>query len=1657
MANPTKSNKLGLRIIGSDGNTSILSTMDMFMKCDLSSGNLNLYTKSKPTGVALPHNTNWDAGINSTDVTVGFYNAARARASAVNTIDFTWKDFSCDRIYDTYYTTAKGRNSIDYNISASWDFNDAVVLDDINIVATKDWMSTEKIIVKTPLTESFKGVSVVTSEVLKHERVYYEVTSETVTAYQFAGSWDSNVTGSGDGVGNIVITYVFGGNVTIYTIVVPPGGNTGDFSFAATELNPTYVWEGTGPDPIEGGWPPSYTTITSIVTTPIPPGAILDPNYLGGNWYYFPSEEYEIYGPSTQVSNIIIPLTHFLLDQNSGPFYDKDGKFVSQFKPIFPYTGPYNEFLDYSDIFFEIDYHTTPEAIGQNITPSDIGNLSRTRTYTFGGYMYYNELINQLNKPVYRGGIGIGIPNHDTTDDEELTWKILLNKDGYQFGIWLSGWVKWYPFDADNIWEKSFLTDGGKSFESFFEAPFTESPPKDFGYNTTRSDYKVLSSFELPHIANIEVYKLINFPNCGKVDIFIKTHGTVEYIDQTTWSQFDPIPGLAYSIITSKNHGLIDRDQIKITQGLSVDKFNQTNMNGIFYVKVHDENRFSICYLKDTRYGNNLEFTDLIPLKIINVDYTRVNSAKWTKLSSQNLYLINDNVKNVWNYHSTLYSPNGKNGYSNLNPKIFQSYESDVLNNEQALIYANITSQLEYMNMRAVVHTADSSKNNIYGGDSSNTDYHFYNHMNYSPPDRLYPQGYFNGARSWNNFYPYERLSDDSETAISVVNGNNFGQCVRLKKIKTIDAPDIFQPDVYMLMISEPGALESFTIADSPANIQNSPNPTYTKWNHKVVPTFFPYGRIHFYQITKNNNALNIEYIRSCSHADKRGVVSSWLLTESYLKNQRIVDGTQRKIKTDPDKRVGYSNDLLSNLSSTNPIVTPFPSKEQAKDYNRESITLSKAYFSWSKNFIYNSNVDAMLPDFNPDIYPGRVEYAHIDYFGKSADFYYNYVYPQWNGVLDYWRPLVTVVTSSHEKFANFSFTNGLISANNTEFKQVNPYFISCSFIWGKDRANYPVDINYISMLSLATNAVTRNYPAPIITTATDYEIQYDEYVNFGNCIIAKDNTFFIGWNTHYRSNEYIFMLKATGYYPGKENNIGGSYVTTSHRVEHMVYSLGQGNFGNYIVVSDDKLLTNRYEYYDALGNLLTNPIDTILVYKLIYSDIRKKIELVFDSKVTPTIDYKNNEYYLKDQYGEVVFPLPIYLQIDSNTSYDNTNTSSASHIIDLDGKYDMYKNILFLQDNTEIAIFTYNDTLGKFIPQSHFMAVDPDATTDSIIRVGKSNAAATSDSDGEFDLGQFSSAIQILSYSSSLSMYAGDVNLASLGTYSSRYGQAAFNSNDLKYLPMYIKTNEVAKNALPLYTQSAPSNSGFLEMFIEPTKGKVEALETFIKVAEPSSGNLELFMSPKWYNTGRLNMVIAQKEKNQTFELHTVSYNPSSIFPLFLYNPINVTGTQDLNQNGDPLGGTQIIPSISMYIESFHTGIPNGSTIMPLSIKTIESLDHASPIPLSLNGNVISSSGGIDLYTYSAGRSDSSSGIDLYLQRSTSGEPYETSMYLFINRPDAAQMNLFIYNNYNSGNMNLSTSGAYMNTNNINLYCSSGVEQPSGNQNLFIRGSFTL
>lgn len=1514
MANPKKTDKIGFNIIGSDGYTSILSTIPMVMKCDVTSNDLTLYTKSKPTGVAIPHDTNWDASINSFPLE----QQAIPGFTSNGDLEFTWKDFSTTKI-DTYYEFNKGKLGIDYTISANWAVNDAVIVDDIAVVATKDWTSTEKIILNTPLTKSFQGHSVYTAKTIIWPRVYYPITSETITYYVFTGDWDSNITGGGDSEGNIVITYNFSGNVTTYTIVVPPGGTTGDYSFTATELNPTYVWEGTGDDPIPNGsgWPPTYTTYTGSGTTPIPPGAIATED---GLYYYFPDNEVEIYGPTSKTSSIIIPNTHFLFDQNS--IGDK-----------FKFGISKDEYFDYSDIFIEITYQDIPENLGasRNLVASDLLSTTYTKTYKFDGYVTYDEFTSVDNN-LHADGLTY------LKDDIDCTWKILIDSStGYQFGVVLSGFLHWNPLSDDSSYVTNLNVPFGERFDKYFQAPLGEDEPEVFFSTAKLTDYKILSSFLIPNMASITVYKLVNFPNCGKIDIFTRAEGHIESI-------------ISNLTILSTKHGLKTLDRVKITGALSTDLYNKTNLNGIFYVNVITEDTFQVCVKKD-----------LVPLTIQNY---RTGTTQWTKVGSSN----------NWNYDSTIYSPNGKNGYSIRNPQLFKSYENPVISDD--------------LNERAIVHIANYENDTIYGINANNTDPLKYNQLNYAPKNTLYPQGYFNGARSWNNFYPFERFENEDETALGVVNGNNFGQSVQLKKYKDNE---------YILMVTEPGALESYTALERYNNNK--------KFNKKVLPSYMPYGRIHFYKIVKTSSSFTINYLISAS--------KGWLGTGfSFVSDVQDPSPWKRMETANFNSRGNLANPTQNGasyvyLNSENTYV------ENNTDF-MTSYWVGALHTCWSKDFIYSSTLDIDVPNRNLNNY-NLQDFYSADYFGKSADFE---IITSNTGYDLY------CITSTNVKSAIFRSSLG----NRLKYTDGMCQYFKIS----------NVDTSDQSAISNGSFAPPKYYNIgpiqPLVIASTveqpEQQKQYKEYMDFGNTVILDNRKFITGWKSEYREYETLYYYTHT-----ISSSTIDNYVS-----KQIIYSSGQNNFGNYIVLDKDMLLTNRYEYYDAGNNLLTNPIDTILTYRYDYS----VDQFVYLSKITPTIDLSNSTYRNVNttQY-----------QLDANISYDNTTNNSASYIIDLDGRYDLYNGTLFLRDWNEISIFKFNDTLKKFVPKSHNFVEYQNEITDaqyieppeSIIRVGSSDSAATFDSLNEFDFGQFSESIQLMDFSTKI--IGTELNIIS-----------SIDSKDTTYLPLFLKTAEVSNSdLLPLLISSSSPSSGFLELFLEPIKGKTGTLDHFIKVIEPSSGSLDLSISPKWYNTGRINMIIAQKEANEVFELHTVSYNPSSIFPLFLNNPINSTGTQDLEQNGDPLGGTLIVPSISMYMESFHTGIPNGSTIMPLSIKTIPSLDHASPMPLSVNGNIQTSSGNINLYAYSAGSIGTSSGINLYLERSASGTPYDSSMYLFIDRPEAAQMNLFVYNIYDTGNMNLYTSGAYIAKNNMNLFCSSGVDLPTGDQRLFIKGSFTL
>jgi hypothetical protein len=261
----------------------------------------------------------------------------------------------------------------------------------------------------------------------------------------------------------------------------------------------------------------------------------------------------------------------------------------------------------------------------------------------------------------------------------------------------------------------------------------------------------------------------------------------------------------------------------------------------------------------------------------------------------------------AWNYQHTLYSPNGKNGYGFI-PQLRTVVESGT---GQTLLSRAIETDI------------------------------------YEPTTSLQiPQSYLNSWISWTNFYPFQRLGSDPNAVESLDNGNKFGSDCRIQKLND---------NQYIVSVSEPGAEVSFKIFDDyiiqQQTNKNPQNVLPTPQNKFITPTYLPYGKVHFYKITKH--PYSIEYINSTGVAN-----NPWSSYESLNQSYRIG---------------GKIDNYPINLSTVKNV------------YNNtaDNYWLGARYYSWNKVYNFDPTYGIEMPD--QTSYPN--EYGFVDSFGKSAVF----------------------------------------------------------------------------------------------------------------------------------------------------------------------------------------------------------------------------------------------------------------------------------------------------------------------------------------------------------------------------------------------------------------------------------------------------------------------------------------------------------------------------------------------------------------------------------------------------------------------------------------------------------------------------------------------
>jgi hypothetical protein len=160
----------------------------------------------------------------------------------------------------------------------------------------------------------------------------------------------------------------------------------------------------------------------------------------------------------------------------------------------------------------------------------------------------------------------------------------------------------------------------------------------------------------------------------------------------------------------------------------------------------------------------------------------------------------------------------------------------------------------------------------------------------------------------------------------------------------------------------------------------------------------------------------------------------------------------------------------------------------------------------------------------------------------------------------------------------------------------------------------------------------------------------------------------------------------------------------------------------------------------------------------------------------------------------------------------------------------------------------------------------------------------------------------------------------------------------------------------------------------------------------------------------------------------------------------IDQSGNQIEIPSGDI--GNYIIPhnrGLTLAINNYHTGVPNSSGAWPLYIKTDEYDDYSVRMNMLMVGDPLpsTSSNGQNLFVFIPSGSINSltefNTNDLYIEGPDfiTGYPNDGAMALTMFRTPEAQLPLFVYNTYTSGNLNMLMPSANLHNSGITLYTS--------------------
>ena len=843
-----------------------------------------------------------------------------------NSFLFQGKDFSSNR-YDYYYEPNGGKNYISYDLETSWYINDIDMSEDVAVIAMKDWTSTEKYVKNSV---GFNGIiRPVASRTLK-PLISSTQYLNSVKRYELQMNLTSYQANSGASVEFVIEweAYVLDaeGNIigqtpmSIEVVATIPCGT----SMPASITVPVDCIYGTTP---------SITSSTPLELCGDPfSNLTYSLNINASNSICAPTCTGAFQGYTSIVSNSYYPPINCLYkdginywDSSKLSYIDTCGTTPEniQMLPIILTSSAVDFIVPEEEVLDFSDIYFEVE-----FTPDETGIVQ--------GTVYGAGLPSGQNTKIYsyNGTYDInefvsklrdtGTLSHILSDEENYNWYLVKNQGTFGCDTISTSPLTTKIVELSNysIYLSSYIKPTGISLESLL----------DNSNSVNHDQIKVVTPINLYYEdGNINTQF---FSELTEIETIIKGEGYAIDIDSVKVNKYSNflncgkvdlytkkygyITDITNGIITSSGHQLSSLDIIKVSCALSSDE-GVTELNGVHYVSGVSSNEFKL-------------FHDLLFAHPVSTGNLKtISGVTWTAKSPTN-----------WTYRTSLYSPMGKNGYGFV-PQIRSVVETGIVDGS--------------ISGRAVV-------SDIYEG------------------SYIKPQAYFDGKRSWTNFYPMERISKVSDTNDSLMyNGNKFGADVQIQKYGNDN----------ILMITEPGAEVSFRLFDDffieDQNTNNYPE------NKTVIPNYLPYGRVHFYRLSENSLDPNwIEYIGTASMGSG---TNPWKTYESLNLEYRKETSTQPYI---PGRGKTYENYTIDN----NTVITLYNS-------TADNYWLGSRFYSWNMDMNYNQSINFYLPD--QDMHPN--EFGFLDYFGKSAAF-------------DIDSGILHCVTSTNSKYAGFTNASGL-------------------------------------------------------------------------------------------------------------------------------------------------------------------------------------------------------------------------------------------------------------------------------------------------------------------------------------------------------------------------------------------------------------------------------------------------------------------------------------------------------------------------------------------------------------------------------------------------------------------------------------------------------